>query len=233
MDENRLENKLNVQELQSTKLKIAQIRDSLSEFYNMINFNDQQMANWTDVFTKYNILVAKYLNLTDELTNFNYKKLFLHPDQALSEDLQIRAVGTLLRTKQIPQVEDLQMKNIQSCLSQYKELDDSKLPDNDTRVLGDVLARWQQRIKRLNARVEKVLAIFEEARETSQYKRRPEKRPLPSKDSDTSAPTTPTNVEENKDAEQQPPPVKKPNIAVSAPKTLDQMMRWLSQGVKE
>jgi hypothetical protein len=35
------------------------------------------------------------------------------------------------------------MKNIQSCLSQYKELDDSKLPDNDTRVLGDVLARWQ------------------------------------------------------------------------------------------
>jgi hypothetical protein len=46
MDENRLENKLNVQELQSTKLKIAQIRDSLSEFYNMINFNDQQMTNW-------------------------------------------------------------------------------------------------------------------------------------------------------------------------------------------
>ncbi|KAK9723012.1 hypothetical protein K7432_002262 [Basidiobolus ranarum] len=138
---------VNIVELEAVRSKLLQLQETFNFFLQTVN-PELPIAAWPEILNKFNILVAKYVNLNNEIINPIFKKLVLHPNEPATTDQENQIMGVLLRTKQIPEIE----RGEQEVKEEVSIPEDIKaLMENDIAAMQNALSIWQAKIKKYDS----------------------------------------------------------------------------------
>ncbi|KAL1924825.1 uncharacterized protein VTP21DRAFT_4479 [Calcarisporiella thermophila] len=128
-----------ISELESVRLKLQQLQESLNYFLQTVNAK-VPVQSWPELLNKYNILAAKFLSLqNDLLASQTLPKLVLHPHEPPQTDNESQILSFLLRTKLIPEIEKQEEETKIDV-----ELGGSMDEDSARKALGELKKRQQQ-----------------------------------------------------------------------------------------
>ncbi|KAF9973927.1 hypothetical protein BGZ73_002796 [Actinomortierella ambigua] len=103
---------VNVAALENVRTRLVQLQESILYFLRSINPDAPSTVSWPDLHSKFNVLIAKYLQLTNILadpTNEGrptpLKHYTVYPHETPLTDQQVQHLSVLLRTKLTPEVE--------------------------------------------------------------------------------------------------------------------------------
>ncbi|KAF9111753.1 hypothetical protein BGX27_004478 [Mortierella sp. AM989] len=100
---------INVEALENVKTRLFQLQESIVFFLRSINPDIiPGTVSWTELHSKFNVLIAKYLHLTN-LVNDPHSTLLqsytVFPNEAPANDQHVQNLSVLLRTKLFPELE--------------------------------------------------------------------------------------------------------------------------------
>ncbi|KAF9359437.1 hypothetical protein BGX26_012337 [Mortierella sp. AD094] len=100
---------INVEALENVKTRLFQLQESIVFFLRSINPDIiPGTVSWTELHSKFNVLIAKYLHLTN-LVNDPHNTLLqsytVFPNEAPANDQHVQNLSVLLRTKLFPELE--------------------------------------------------------------------------------------------------------------------------------
>ncbi|KAK3825510.1 MAG: mediator of RNA polymerase II transcription complex subunit 8-domain-containing protein [Benniella sp.] len=100
---------INIEALESVKTRLFQLQESILFFLRSINPEATPgTVQWTELHSKFNVLIAKYLHLTN-LLNDPHSTLLqsytVFPNESPANDQQVQNLSVLLRTKLFPELE--------------------------------------------------------------------------------------------------------------------------------
>ncbi|KAG0233329.1 mediator of RNA polymerase II transcription subunit 8 [Actinomortierella wolfii] len=156
---------VNVAALESVRTRLVQLQESILYFLRSINPDAPSNISWPDLHSKFNVLIAKYLQLTNILadpTNEGrptpLKNYTVYPHETPLTDQQVQHLSVLLRTKLTPEVE----KEDEERLREAYIPGLTQLIGNDERKM---LAALRLNIAMHDAVCRKALEFFEEQRQ--------------------------------------------------------------------
>ncbi|CAG8664117.1 715_t:CDS:2 [Ambispora leptoticha] len=168
--------KYSIPEIEAVRLKMTQLNESQTQFLVSANPALPDPLSWfehisPDYLSKFNVLLSKHTNLSNTLIDPKLQKIMLHPNESLpdEQDLTLR---TLLRTKQIPEIEEIETETKREIAVQEglweQECDavQSKDKESDDEEKWEVLKQEWQKIydeheavcKKTSTFVEEILA---------------------------------------------------------------------------
>ncbi|KAF8931798.1 hypothetical protein EDD21DRAFT_367593 [Dissophora ornata] len=100
---------INIEALENVKTRLFQLQESILYFLRSINPETTPgTVQWTDIHSKFNVLIAKYLHLTN-LVNDPHSTLLqsytVFPHEPPANDQHVQNLSVLLRTKLFPELE--------------------------------------------------------------------------------------------------------------------------------
>ncbi|KAI1297323.1 mediator of RNA polymerase II transcription subunit 8 [Mortierella claussenii] len=103
------QNDINIEALENVRTRLFQLQESILFFLRSINPDTTPgTVSWTELHSKFNVLIAKYLHLTN-LVNDPHSKLLqsytVFPNEAPATDQHVQNLSVLLRTKLFPELE--------------------------------------------------------------------------------------------------------------------------------
>lgn len=103
--------------LESVKTRLVQLHESIHFFLRSINPETTPGAvSWTELHSKFNVLIAKYLHLTNILNNpqiaLQPRDYTVFPFEPPANDQQVQNLSVLLRTKLFPELEQADEERI-------------------------------------------------------------------------------------------------------------------------
>ncbi|KAG0202730.1 hypothetical protein BGX28_004864 [Mortierella sp. GBA30] len=100
---------INVEALENVKTRLYQLQESILFFLRSINPDTTPgTVSWTELHSKFNVLIAKYLHLTNILNDPHSTLLqsyTVFPNEPPGNDQQAQNLGVLLRTKLFPELQ--------------------------------------------------------------------------------------------------------------------------------
>ncbi|KAF9130424.1 hypothetical protein BGW39_003114, partial [Mortierella sp. 14UC] len=112
-----LDEKRTLDYLESVKTRLSQLQESIHFFLRSINPETTPgTVAWTELHSKFNVLIAKYLHLTNILNDpriaFNPRNYTVFPFEPPANDQQVQNLSVLLRTKLFPELEQADEERI-------------------------------------------------------------------------------------------------------------------------
>ncbi|KAK3827301.1 MAG: hypothetical protein J3R72DRAFT_528400 [Linnemannia gamsii] len=112
-----LDEKRTLDYLESVKMRLSQLQESIHFFLRSINPETTPgTVAWTELHSKFNVLIAKYLHLTNILNDpripFNPRNYTVFPFEPPANDQQVQNLSVLLRTKLFPELEQADEERI-------------------------------------------------------------------------------------------------------------------------
>ncbi|KAG0322966.1 hypothetical protein BGZ97_001878 [Linnemannia gamsii] len=103
--------------LESVKTRLVQLQESIHFFLRSINPETTPgTVSWTELHSKFNVLIAKYLHLTNILNNpqltLQPRDYTVFPYEPPANDQQVQNLSVLLRTKLFPELEQADEERI-------------------------------------------------------------------------------------------------------------------------
>ncbi|KAF8933764.1 hypothetical protein BGZ47_010708 [Haplosporangium gracile] len=103
--------------LESVKTRLVQLQESIHFFLRSINPETTPgTVSWTELHSKFNVLIAKYLHLTNILNNpqitLQPRDYTVFPFEPPANDQQVQNLSVLLRTKLFPELEQADEERI-------------------------------------------------------------------------------------------------------------------------
>ncbi|KAG9290782.1 hypothetical protein G9A89_011745 [Geosiphon pyriformis] len=89
--------------------KMLQLNESQTHFYLSADPLSENPLAWPEYLSKFNVLLSKHTNLSNSLAEPKLRKTLLYPKEFLADEQDLR-LRTLLRTKQIPEIEESELK---------------------------------------------------------------------------------------------------------------------------
>ncbi|KAF9280224.1 hypothetical protein BGZ68_007421 [Mortierella alpina] len=100
---------INIEALENVKTRLYQLQESILFFLRSINPDTTPgTVSWTELHSKFNVLIAKYLHLTNILNDPHSTLLqsyTVFPNEPPANDQQAQNLGVLLRTKLFPELQ--------------------------------------------------------------------------------------------------------------------------------
>ncbi|KAF9938528.1 hypothetical protein BGZ75_004536 [Mortierella antarctica] len=100
---------INIEALENVKTRLYQLQESILFFLRSINPDTTPgTVSWTELHSKFNVLIAKYLHLTNILNDPHSTLLqsyTVFPNEPPTNDQQAQNLGVLLRTKLFPELQ--------------------------------------------------------------------------------------------------------------------------------
>ncbi|KAF9418099.1 hypothetical protein BGZ94_009794 [Podila epigama] len=100
---------INIEALENVKTRLFQLQESILFFLRSINpENAPPAVSWTELHSKFNVLIAKYVHLTNLLNgphNNLLQSYTVFPHETPANDQQVQNLSVLLRTKLTPELE--------------------------------------------------------------------------------------------------------------------------------
>ncbi|KAG0220912.1 mediator of RNA polymerase II transcription complex subunit 8-domain-containing protein [Mortierella sp. GBAus27b] len=100
---------INIEALENVKTRLYQLQESILFFLRSINPEATPgTVQWTELHSKFNVLIAKYLHLTNLLNdphNNLLQSYTVFPNETPGNDQQVQNLSVLLRTKLFPELE--------------------------------------------------------------------------------------------------------------------------------
>ncbi|KAG0055249.1 hypothetical protein BGZ83_009181 [Gryganskiella cystojenkinii] len=100
---------INIEVLENVKTRLFQLQESILFFLRSINpETTPSTVSWTELHSKFNVLIAKYLHLTNMLNaplGNDLPSFTVFPNETPATDQQVQNLSVLLRTKLFPELE--------------------------------------------------------------------------------------------------------------------------------
>jgi len=144
--------------LETIRIKLTQLNESLNSFLNL-----DPHTPWPLILDKFNILISRYSKLLEVVSSKLLKECVIHPE-SLPEVDPDSLPRFLLRTKFIPEIEEMESKLIVSIAgdnNQYNWIDESEMKE--------VLKTWEKQITKQDKISEKAINFFENERKKKKY----------------------------------------------------------------
>ncbi|TPX70564.1 hypothetical protein SpCBS45565_g01632 [Spizellomyces sp. 'palustris'] len=135
--------------LESLRTKISQLRDSLNDFWAVPN-----NAQWPHVLSQFNVLVARYESLLGELRKSWLKLNLVIPSTVPHE--RPDQLPELLRTKLIPEIEELQNAQRRNA-AHAPGLGSDEINYLDESAVRDAVRSWEARMEQHDILVQAAL----------------------------------------------------------------------------
>jgi len=152
---------LDAKELETTKNKLSQLNESLNSFLTL-----HPQTPWPLILDKFNILIARYNQLLQEVSCKFLKECVIHPD-SLPEDDPDSIPRFLLRTKFIPEIEEMESNLIVSIAG-----DTNQINWIDETKMNSEYEKWKAQISQHDEVAEKFLDWFEIKQKEYDFKKR-------------------------------------------------------------
>jgi len=152
---------LDAKELETTKIKLSQLNESLNSFLTL-----HPQTPWPLILDKFNILITRYNQLLQEVSCNYLKGCVIHPD-SLPEDDPDSIPRYLLRTKFIPEIEEMESNLIVSIAG-----DTNQINWIDETKMNNEYEKWKAQINQHDEVAEKFLNWFEIKKKDYDFKRR-------------------------------------------------------------
>ncbi|KAF9550159.1 hypothetical protein EC957_001645 [Mortierella hygrophila] len=112
-----IEERRTMEYLESVKTRLVQLHESIHFFLRSINPETTPgTVSWTELHSKFNVLIAKYLHLTNILNNpqitLQPRDYTVFPFEPPANDQQVQNLSVLLRTKLFPELEQADEERI-------------------------------------------------------------------------------------------------------------------------
>ncbi|OAQ34508.1 hypothetical protein K457DRAFT_152173 [Linnemannia elongata AG-77] len=112
-----VEERRTMEYLESVKTRLVQLHESIHFFLRSINPETTPgTVSWTELHSKFNVLIAKYLHLTNILNNpqitLQPRDYTVFPFEPPANDQQVQNLSVLLRTKLFPELEQADEERI-------------------------------------------------------------------------------------------------------------------------
>ncbi|GJJ70592.1 hypothetical protein EMPS_02941 [Entomortierella parvispora] len=103
------QSEINIEALENVKTRLFQLQESILFFLRSINpETTPSTVSWTELHSKFNVLIAKYVHLTNILNDPHSSLLqsyTVFPNETPATDQQVQNLSVLLRTKLFPELE--------------------------------------------------------------------------------------------------------------------------------
>ncbi|KAF9586300.1 mediator of RNA polymerase II transcription subunit 8 [Lunasporangiospora selenospora] len=103
------QSEISIDTLESVKARLQQLQESILHFLRSINpESTPSTASWTELHSKFNVLIARYLNLANILNSPHSSRLqsyTVFPNEPPATDQNVQNLSVLLRTKLFPELE--------------------------------------------------------------------------------------------------------------------------------
>ncbi|KAG0260229.1 hypothetical protein BG011_002060 [Mortierella polycephala] len=100
---------INLEALENVRTRLFQLQESILFFLRSINPETTPgTVSWTELHSKFNVLIAKYLHLTNILNDPHSTLLqsyIVFPNESPANDQQVQNLSVLLRTKLFPELQ--------------------------------------------------------------------------------------------------------------------------------
>ncbi|KAG0094522.1 hypothetical protein BGZ93_007106 [Podila epicladia] len=99
---------INIAALEDVKTRLSQLQESIVFFLRTISPENQSPVSWTELHSKFNVLIAKYVHLTNLLNgphNNLLQSYTVFPHETPANDQFVQTMSVLLRTKLTPELE--------------------------------------------------------------------------------------------------------------------------------
>ncbi|KAF9329743.1 hypothetical protein BG006_007228 [Podila minutissima] len=99
---------INIAALEDVKTRLSQLQESIVFFLRTISPENQSPVSWTELHSKFNVLIAKYVHLTNLLNgphNNLLQSYTIFPHETPANDQFVQTMSVLLRTKLTPELE--------------------------------------------------------------------------------------------------------------------------------
>ncbi|KAF9436660.1 hypothetical protein BGZ76_003344 [Entomortierella beljakovae] len=99
---------INVEALENVKARLSQLQESILVLLKSINPDIPGTVPWTELHSKFNVLIAKYLHITNLVNDPRKNPLQTYtvfPNEAPANDQYVQNLSVLLRTKLFPELE--------------------------------------------------------------------------------------------------------------------------------
>ncbi|CAB4428720.1 unnamed protein product [Rhizophagus irregularis] len=104
------QNVINIDNIEVVRSRMIQVNDAQSEFLaNLSASDDPTSLNWITFLNKINTFLSKHTGLSNTFIESTLRKIMLYPKEAPPVELE-QIFNTLLRTKQIPEIENLEQE---------------------------------------------------------------------------------------------------------------------------
>ncbi|KAF9310874.1 hypothetical protein BG003_008025 [Podila horticola] len=156
---------INIAALEDVKTRLSQLQESIVFFLRTISPENQSPVSWTELHSKFNVLIAKYVHLTNLLNgphNNLLQSYTVFPHETPANDQFVQTMSVLLRTKLTPELE-------QEDEDRTKEGNISGLvasPSAGTAEERRILAAYKLKISMHDALCQAADEVFENQRDT-------------------------------------------------------------------
>ncbi|CAG8457837.1 9810_t:CDS:2 [Paraglomus occultum] len=136
----------NLDYVQTVKSRLVQLNDSQATFLDKFGSVDNNFT-WPDYLSLLTIILSKHINLSNTLIDSNLRKLTLFPKEPLPPESE-HILATLLRTKQIPEVSNLEQEILSSITVQEgleSQEAEANLDKEDEERWDALLKEWVKR----------------------------------------------------------------------------------------
>ncbi|KAF9377984.1 hypothetical protein CPC16_011537 [Podila verticillata] len=99
---------INIAALEDVKTRLSQLQESIVYFLRSITPENVSPVSWTELHSKFNVLIAKYVHLTNLLNgphNNLLQSYTVFPHDTPTTDQYVQTMSVLLRTKLTPELE--------------------------------------------------------------------------------------------------------------------------------
>ncbi|RIA96519.1 hypothetical protein C1645_733262 [Glomus cerebriforme] len=101
------QNVTNIDHIEVVRSRMIQVNDAQSEF--LANLSVSEDPSWINFLNKFNTFLSKHTGLSNTFIDSTLRKIMLYPKEAPPVELE-QIFNTLLRTKQIPEIEILEQE---------------------------------------------------------------------------------------------------------------------------
>ncbi|CAI2180485.1 8088_t:CDS:2 [Funneliformis geosporum] len=140
---------LNIDQIEVVRSRMIQVWSAQTEFLEFLaSAEDPNSISWADYLNRFNIFLSKHTGLSNTFIDSNLRKNILHPKDAPPVEVEQTFI-TLLRTKQTPEIENLEEEIKHEISSQENLLDlelETKKNDDDNKW-DKLFDEWDRRYK--------------------------------------------------------------------------------------
>ncbi|CAG8659926.1 13894_t:CDS:2 [Funneliformis caledonium] len=140
---------LNIDQIEVVRSRMIQVNGAQAEFLEFLaTAEEPNSISWVDYLNRFNIFLSKHTGLSNTFIDSNLRKNILHPKDAPPVELE-QIFITLLRTKQRPEIENLEEEIKHEISSQENLLNlelETKKNDDDNKW-DKLFDEWDRRYK--------------------------------------------------------------------------------------